>query len=205
MQWSRETSFARQIARLLQARRATGLASGRLVQVVNGPAGCVATLSSLPGGGYWLLAANFSERKQHLACPLPAGAQGPARDVLSGQSLPTGRAVEIDLDARQARHILLGEPKTHARNCGRSSRKSNSSLSVTGGCFSYTLTLALELGAGCSAFFLAAGACAASAMLGATTTSGRASTSAAKTPQRDEILFIQYRTALNFESLSILW
>lgn len=113
MQWSRETSFARQIARLLQTRRATGLASGRLVQVVSGPAGCVATLSSLPGGGYWLLAANFSDRKQHLACPLPAGAQGPARDVLNGQSLPTGRAVEIDLEARQARHILLGEPKTH--------------------------------------------------------------------------------------------
>ncbi len=113
MQWSRETSFVRQVARLLQARRATGLASGRLVQVVNGPPGCVATLSSLPGGGYWLLAANFSDRKQHLACPLPAGAQGPARDVLSGQSLPMGRAVEIDLDARQARHIVLGEPKPH--------------------------------------------------------------------------------------------
>lgn len=113
MQWSRETSFVRQIARLLQARRATGLASGRLVQVTSGPSGCVATVSSLPGGGYWLLAANFSDRKHHLACPLPAGAQGPARDVLSGLSLPTGRAVEIDLDARQARHILLGEPKTH--------------------------------------------------------------------------------------------
>ncbi len=112
-QWNRETSFARQIARLLRTRRATGLASGRLVQVISGPSGCVATLSSLPDGGYWLLAANFSDRKQHVACPLPAGAQGPARDVLSGLSLPTGRTVEIDLDARQARHILLGELKTH--------------------------------------------------------------------------------------------
>lgn len=112
-QWSHETSFVRQIARLLQARRAAALAGGRLVEVTNGPKGCITTLSSLPGGGYWLLAANFSDQKHRFACPLPAGAQGPAHDVLSGQSLPTGRTLEIDLDARQARHILLGEPKTH--------------------------------------------------------------------------------------------
>ena len=113
-QWSRETSFARQIARILQGRKSAGLAGGRLVQVTTGPSGCVATLSSLPGGGYWLLAANFSDKKQHIVCPLPADAQGPARDVQSGQSISkAGRALEIDLEARQARHVLLGEPKTH--------------------------------------------------------------------------------------------
>ena len=84
------------------------------MQVTSGAAGCVATLSALPGGGYWLFAANFSDKKQHIVCPLPADAQGPARDVLSGQSISkAGRAVEIDLEARQARHVLLGEPKTH--------------------------------------------------------------------------------------------
>lgn len=113
-QWSRETSFARQIARILQGRKSAGLAGGRLVQVTGGASGCVATLSALPGGGYWLLAANFSDKKQHIVCPLPADAQGPARDVQSGQSISkAGRAVEIDLEARQARHVLLGEPKTH--------------------------------------------------------------------------------------------
>ena len=113
-QWGRETSFARQIARILQGRRAVGLAGGRLVQVTTGSAGSVATLSALPGGGYWLLAANFSDQKQHLACQLPADAQGPARDVLTGQSVSmAGRALELDLEARQARHVLLGEPKTH--------------------------------------------------------------------------------------------
>ena len=113
-QWSRETSFARQIARILQGRKAAGLAGGRLVQVTTGPTGCVATLSALPGGGYWLLAANFSDKKQHIVCPLPADAQGPARDVQNGQSISkAGRALEIDLEARQARHVLLGEPKTH--------------------------------------------------------------------------------------------
>lgn len=113
-QWTRETSFARQIARILQGRKAAGLAGGRLVQISTGAPGCVASLSALPGGGYWLLAANFSEKKQHLVCPLPADAQGPARDVLNGQSISmAGRAVEIDLEARQARHVLLGEPKTH--------------------------------------------------------------------------------------------
>ena len=88
------------------------------------------------------------------------------------------------------------------RNWGSNSRKSSSSLSVTGGCFSYTLTL---VGAGCSAFFLAAGACAASATPGAKAISGRARISAAKTPECDKKFFIQYRTALIFESLSILW
>ena len=84
------------------------------MQVTGGASGCVATLSALPGGGYWLLAANFSDKKQHIVCPLPADAQGPARDVQSGQSISkAGRAVEIDLEARQARHVLLGEPKTH--------------------------------------------------------------------------------------------
>ena len=113
-QWSRESSFARQIARILQGRKTAGLAGGRLVQVTGGASGCVATLSALPGGGYWLLAANFSDKKQHIVCPLPADAQGPARDVQSGQSISkAGRAVEIDLEARQARHVLLGEPKTH--------------------------------------------------------------------------------------------
>ena len=113
-QWGRETSFARQIARILQGRKAAGLAGGRLVQITAGAPGCVASLSALPGGGYWLLAANFSDKKQHLVCPLPADAQGPARDVLNGQSISkAGRAVEIDLEARQARHVLLGEPKTH--------------------------------------------------------------------------------------------
>ena len=113
-QWNRDTSFARQIARILQSRKAAGLASGRLVQVTSGAAGCVATLSALPGGGYWLFAANFSDKKQHIVCPLPADAQGPGRDVLSGQSISkAGRAVEIDLEARQARHVLLGEPKPH--------------------------------------------------------------------------------------------
>ena len=113
-QWSRESSFARQLARILQSRKAAGLAGGRLIQVSTGPTGCVASLSALPGGGYWLLAANFSDKKQHLVCPLPADAQGPARDVQNGQSISkAGRALEIDLEARQARHVLLGEPKTH--------------------------------------------------------------------------------------------
>lgn len=113
-QWSRDASFARHIARILQGRKAAGLAGGRLVQVTSEASGCIATLSALPGGGYWLLAANFSDKKQHLVCPLPADAQGPARDVLSGQSISkAGRALEIDLEARQARHVLLGEPKTH--------------------------------------------------------------------------------------------
>ena len=113
-QWNREASFARSVARILQARRATGLAEGRLTQIFTGPQGCLATLSALPGGGYWLLATNFSDRKQRLACALPTQVEGSARDVLTDRTLPlTGHALELDLDARQARHVLLGGPKTH--------------------------------------------------------------------------------------------
>lgn len=113
-QWNKEASFARDVARILQARRAVGLAEGRLTQVITGPSGCLATLSALPGGGYWLLATNFSDRKQRFTCHLPARAEGSARDVLTDRTLPqAGHALEIDLDARQARHLLLGGPKTH--------------------------------------------------------------------------------------------
>jgi hypothetical protein len=60
------------------------------------------------------LAANFSSKKQKLACTLPADAARGARDVLDGQPVAlNGRGLEIDLDARQARHVLLGETKTH--------------------------------------------------------------------------------------------
>ena len=69
-----------------------------------------------PGTDYWLPDDTHDTPARHMPHPgpLPADAQGPARDVQSGQSISkAGRAVEIDLEARQARHVLLGEPKTH--------------------------------------------------------------------------------------------
>lgn len=106
-QWADRQSFAHELAALLRARRDAGLAGGRVVSIFSGPSGCVGVLSALPGGGYWLLAANFSSKGQRLACALPAPARG-ARDIQNGQSLPVqGRTVELDLDARQSRHVLL--------------------------------------------------------------------------------------------------
>lgn len=106
-QWADKQSFVHELAALLRARRDAGLAGGRVVNIYSGPSGCVGVLSALPGGGYWLLAANFSNKSQRLACALPAPARG-ARDILKGQNLPVqGRTVELDLDARQSRHVLL--------------------------------------------------------------------------------------------------
>lgn len=107
-QWAEEDSFARQAARLLAARRAAGLAGGKMLAVMSGPPGCVAVLSALPGGGHWLLAANFSDHGQRLVCTLPAVASGPARDLDGKPVVLRDRALEVDLDAREARHILVG-------------------------------------------------------------------------------------------------
>ena len=108
-QWAERDSFARRVARLLRARSEAGLARGALVAVLAGEPGCVAVLSALPQGGYWLFAANFSDRKRTLTLNLPAGVTaGSARDVPDGQSRPLdGRALVLDLEARQSRHVLL--------------------------------------------------------------------------------------------------
>ncbi len=106
-QWADKQSFVHELAALLRARRDAGLASGRVVAIFSGPAGCVGVLSALPGGGYWLLASNFSNKSQRLACTLPSPVRG-ARNLLNGQNLPVqGHTVELDLDARQSRHVLL--------------------------------------------------------------------------------------------------
>ena len=113
-QWAREDSFARQVARLLQARRSVGLAQGRLAHVVSAPEGCIAVLSALPRGGYWLFAANFSGRRQRMTCPLPRDASHHARDVTDGHTLPVdGRNLIVELGARQSCHVLLDGRNTH--------------------------------------------------------------------------------------------
>lgn len=106
-QWADRQSFLHELAALLRARRDAGLAGGRVTEIFSGPPGCIGVLSTLPGGGYWLLAANFSGKRQRLACALPAAARA-AHEVPSGPNLPVqGRTVELDLDSRQSRHILL--------------------------------------------------------------------------------------------------
>lgn len=102
----RPDSFAKEVAHLLRQRHKSGLASGSLRSVQAGPPGCVTALSSLPGGGHWLLAANFSGIKRRLRYPLPSRTTH-ARDVFSGVLSLKENILELDLDARHARHILL--------------------------------------------------------------------------------------------------
>ncbi|WP_301097924.1 hypothetical protein [uncultured Desulfovibrio sp.] len=105
-------SFLRAVSRLLLARKATGLALGELVAVSGGRDGWVATVSSLPEGGMWLVVGNASPRRRALSVPLPRPARS-ARDAApdaSGRAprlAAGGRAVEVELDGRQCRHVLL--------------------------------------------------------------------------------------------------
>lgn len=108
-------SFLHAVSRLLLARKAAGLALGSLVGVCGGKDGWVAAVSSLPEGGMWLVVGNVSPRRRTLSVPLPLAAAS-ARDVAEGTpGLATprladdGRAVEVELDGRQCRHVLLGK------------------------------------------------------------------------------------------------
>lgn len=105
-QAARPDSFAKDVAHLLRQRHKSGLASGSLRSVQAGPPGCVTALSALPGGGHWLLAANFSGTKKRLRCPLPSRT-AQARDVFGGVLPLKENILELELDARHARHILL--------------------------------------------------------------------------------------------------
>lgn len=111
-QWADSSSFLQEAARLLQARHRAGLAQGALLAVLPGPPGCLAVLSSLPGGGWWLLAANFSAQKQLVPLSLPAGMQARAARDLGGDRVVrlTGRRLDLELEAREARHLLLIGP-----------------------------------------------------------------------------------------------
>ena len=115
-QWADTKSFAHEVASLLRARQQHGLARGKL-EAVCGNAGALATICRLPSGGWWVWAANFSQRPQSLSCSLPGPilpgsvSRGPARDVLSGLAVPlaeNGHMLTVHLAPRQARHLLLG-------------------------------------------------------------------------------------------------
>lgn len=112
-QWPDSRSFLQEAARVLQARHQAGLAQGKLLAVLSGPPGCLAVLSSLPDGGWWLLAGNFSGQKRLFPISLPAGIQARAARDPDGNTVKlSGRKLEIELDARRACHVLLAGPTT---------------------------------------------------------------------------------------------
>jgi hypothetical protein len=102
-------SFLRLVGTLLQARRQSGLYKGDLEAVTRGPAGCLAVVSRLPDKGRWVLASNFTRERQNFSLRLSQGigAQN-ARDAVSGEVLSVqDNRLEVRLDARQSRHLLL--------------------------------------------------------------------------------------------------
>lgn len=91
------------LANTLKARQETGLAYGAIHSVIRGRGGGFGLLTSLPGGGYWLLACNFGINRDELA--LPASLQT-AIDAASGEAvaLQGGR---LALDGRAARNVIF--------------------------------------------------------------------------------------------------
>lgn len=104
-QLAAQDSFLMAAARLLLARKAAGLARGRLVSVQQPADGCLALCSALPEGGYWLTVINFS-RQEH-ACALQLPVAGSLLDIFSGQSLPGERRLSLTLAPHASRHLVL--------------------------------------------------------------------------------------------------
>lgn len=106
------TSFAARMARLLRTRAAVRLAEGRLAAVEADGKGGYAAAVALPDGGFWLVFANFSDRPHAVGLRLPvAGRSGTAMDIHDGRPVDAGqgaRELTLELQARQARHLLLG-------------------------------------------------------------------------------------------------
>jgi len=119
MQWADSGSFLHDVARLLQNRQKYGLATGKVLQTIHEPPGCLTVVSSLPSGGYWLLAANFSSQPQKISCALPRRTTK-TQDILHGHAVTldsNGHRLALHLAPRQARHILL-DPSRHIQHQG---------------------------------------------------------------------------------------
>ena len=94
------------MARLLHARAVSGVTRGRLLRVVSGPAGTLATVTRLPDGSCWVLAANFGSDSATLRIPLPVS--GAAQDIVEQTSLAVRGGLTVTLNGRSARHYLVG-------------------------------------------------------------------------------------------------
>lgn len=97
----------------LAARKQSGLAAGSALRVIRGHGGGFGILSSLPQGGYWLLACNFGVNPDELAIELPGNAAA-AVDVASGAHVGQilhGRDFHMPLDGRAAINVLFRPDK----------------------------------------------------------------------------------------------
>lgn len=107
-----DAGLAPRLARLLRARAALRLAEGRLVTAEADAGGGYAAATALPGGGFWLVFANFSDSPRAVGLRFPvAGGSGTAIDVQNGRPVDAeqgARELTLELQARQARHVLLG-------------------------------------------------------------------------------------------------
>ena len=66
----------------------------------------LATVTRLPDGSCWVLAANFGSGSATLRIPLPVS--GAAQDIVDQTSLAVQGGLTVTLNGRSARHYLVG-------------------------------------------------------------------------------------------------
>lgn len=93
---------------LLRARAKSGLALGKLQSVAGGAEGWAAALSTLPDGGLWLCAANYSRQQRKIAVRLPFTPKY-AANARTGENLDDfgGAKVELTLDGNAVRNVIF--------------------------------------------------------------------------------------------------
>lgn len=98
----------RESSAILRTRAKSGLALGKLKNAAGGAEGWTSALSSLPDGGLWLCAANYSRQKKKLELRLPF-APGEARDARTGEIIDCfeGVKVELTLDGNAVRNVIF--------------------------------------------------------------------------------------------------
>lgn len=115
---SLENSPGQWLEQTLRARRASGLATGRVISVIRGHGGGFGLLSKLPDGAYWLLACNFGRNRDELNISLPTPVRQ-AIDAGSGENLNMhGQIFRIGLDGREARNVLFTAAAPKPENAG---------------------------------------------------------------------------------------
>lgn len=95
---------------LLLTRAKNDLALGKLKSVHGGDSGWIATITSLPSGNLWMLAANYSPKKMKVSFGLPFSPAA-AQDARTGEEIFcfNGANAELVLDGQAARHVIFYE------------------------------------------------------------------------------------------------
>lgn len=93
----------------LTSRSESGLAVGKVIEVIRGVGGTLGILSKLPNGGFWLMICNFGRFRAEITARLPSNVHS-AIDASDARSLITnlnGNQFRLALDGKEAKNIIF--------------------------------------------------------------------------------------------------